>query len=377
MTIHSLPHRLRARLPAAVLALAAAFSLTGCLDADRTPDSRIYYHGPKSDHFDGARFFNPEGEDGSGGAQRDGPGTFLRIAEGRGGHHTWPTSVRVVQTVPPRRVDGVRMRVTWIGHATTLVQTQGVNILIDPVWATRDSPVQFAGPRRVRKPGVRLADLPPIDLVLISHNHYDHLDLLALKEIARRDHPTIVTGLGNDTLLAQHGIAATAGDWGQSFAFRPGIDVEITRAHHWSARWYDDRDRALWCGFRVTLPRGGDLYYSGDTGEGKMIWAHTAGQSGRPIRLALLPIAPYKLTEAQSGNHIDPDGAVRAFGILHPGWALGVHWGTFELGEEGVDDAPRRLAAALSRQGIAADRFRTLEPGQAWEVPVLQTTPGQ
>lgn len=355
---------------AALSALAASFPLTGCLDRNRTPLSRIYYHGPKSDHFDGEHFFNPEGEQGTGGAQRDGIGTFLRIAEGQAGHHTWPASVPVVQSVPPRRVEGERMLVTWIGHATTLVQTQGINILIDPVWAKRDSPVQFAGPERVRKPGVKLRDLPPIDLVLISHNHYDHLDMNALEKIAARDHPTIITALGNDTLLGEHGIAAQAGDWGQSFHFRPGIDVEITRAHHWSEHWYDDRDRALWCGFRITLPSGGDLYYSGDTGDGKMIWAHQAVQDARPIRLAILPIAPYKLTQAQTGNHIDPEGAVTAFGILHPAWALGVHWGTFELGEEAVNDAPKRLVTSLASHAIAADRFRTLEAGQAWDVPV-------
>lgn len=360
-----------------MLSLTLSLALAGCLDRNHTPPSRIYYHGPKSDHFDGAHFFNPEGEDGTGGAQRDGPGTFLRIAEGKAGHHTWPASVPVVQTVPPRRVDGDRMLVTWIGHATTLVQTQGVNILIDPVWANRDSPVQLVGPRRVREPGVKLRDLPPIDLILISHNHYDHLDIAALKEIDQRDHPMIVTGLGNDTVLADHGIKATAGDWGQAFRFRPDIDVEITRAHHWSARWYDDRDRALWCGFRIALPSGGDLYYAGDTGDGKMVWAHQAAQDKRPIRLAILPIAPYKLTEKQTGNHIDPDGAVEAFGILHPAWALGVHWGTFELGEEAVDDAPKRLAASLTHHDIAPDRFRTLDAGQSWEIPAVAATPAK
>lgn len=361
----------------AVLVLAGWMALSGFLDRDRTSPSRVYYHGPKSDHFDGDHFFNPEGEQGTGGAQRDGIGTFLRIAEGRGGHHSWPASVPVVQTVPPRRVDGDRMLITWIGHATTLVQTQGVNILIDPVWAKRDSPTQLAGPRRVRKPGVKLEDLPKIDLVLISHNHYDHLDMAALKVIDRRDHPLIVTGLGNDTLLAENGIAAKAGDWGQTIAFRPGIAVEITRAHHWSARWYDDRDRALWCGFRVTMPSGGDLYYAGDTGDGKMIWAKDAVQADRPIRMAILPIAPYKLTEAQTGNHIDPDGAVTAFEILHPGWALGVHWGTFELGEESVDDAPRRLAASLTHHAIATNRFRTLDAGQSWEIPPVPAMRGR
>ncbi|WP_235037703.1 MULTISPECIES: MBL fold metallo-hydrolase [unclassified Novosphingobium] len=353
------------------IATLSILGLSGCLDRNRTPASRVYYHGPKSDHFDGAHFFNPEGEQGSGGGKRDGVGTFLRIAEGRGGHHTWPSSVPVVQTVPPLRVEGGRMLVTWIGHATTLVQTQGVNILIDPVWAWRDSPLPFVGPKRVREPGVKLTDLPPIDIVLISHNHYDHLDIGALKEIERRDHPLIVTGLGNDTLLAEHGLKATAGDWGQSIPYRPGIAIEITRAHHWSAHWYDDIDRALWCGFRVELP-GGDVYFAGDSGDGKMAWASEVAREGRPIRLALLPIAPYKLTSPQTGNHMDPDQAVDAFRILRPAHALAVHWGTFELGAEAIGDAPVRLGEALRRNGIAADRFRAMDAGQSWDIPGME-----
>lgn len=344
---------------------------TGCLDRNHTPASRIYYHGPRSDHFDGARFFNPEGEQGSGGAQRDGIGTFLKIADGQSGHHDWPSSMPVTQTVPPRRVDGERMVVTWIGHATALVQTQGINILLDPVWAQRDSPVQFVGPRRVRAPGVKLEDLPRIDLVLISHNHYDHLDIGALKEIARRDHPMIVTGLGNDTLLAEHGLTAIARDWGQTVSVKPGIAVRVERAHHWSARWYDDKDRALWCGFRVTLP-GGDLYFAGDTGEGKMVWAQEVAKEGRPIRLALLPVAPYKVKSAPSGNHVDPGQAVEAFGILRPGYALAVHWGTFELGEEGVDDAPIALDKALRRAAVDPAQFRAIAVGQSWEIPAIK-----
>lgn len=343
--------------------------LTGCLNRDHTPPSRIYYSGPRSDHFDGQHFFNPEGERGTGGARKDGAGDFLRIATGKAGHHGWPRSVPVRQSVPPQRVEGQAMRVTWIGHATTLVQTQGLNILIDPVWAWRDSPVQFVGPKRVRKPGVRLADLPPIDVVLISHNHYDHLDIGTLKYLARRDRPKIIVGLGNERLLAEHGLTAIAGDWGDRIALRPGIDVDITRAHHWSAHWIDDIDRSLWVGFRITLP-GGDVYYTGDTGVGDMAWTRQAIRP-RPIRLAILPIAPYKTGHGETGNHIDPDEAVTAFGLLDPAYALGVHWGTFELGDEPVDGAPIRLGEALTRKGIAQERFHTVEAGASWSIPAL------
>ena len=344
-------------------------ALAACAHHGRTPQSRIYYSGPASDHFDGQKFFNPEGEQGSGGAQRNNRKQFLSIAFGKARHTGWPSTVPVAPTRPAARIEGEAMRVTWIGHATTLVQTQGLNILIDPVWSHRDSPVPFAGPRRVRAPGVRLEDLPKIDVVLISHNHYDHLDIGALRRIAERDRPLIVTGLGNDTLLREHGITAQARDWGDRVEIRPGIDVVLTRAHHWSAHWTDDQDRALWCGFIVRLP-GGGLYYAGDTGAGEMRWVEAARRHG-PIRLAILPIGPYHVASPPSGNHIDPDEALAAFERIGPAYGLGVHWGTFELTDEPIDGPPTRLRKSIEARGLAEERFRTLEAGEAWDIPTL------
>jgi len=340
--------------------------LASCTHSGKTPTSRIYYSGAKSDHFDGEKFFNPDGEQGTGGAQRDNAKRFLSIGLG-GGHKSWPKSVPVSPSVPAAHVAGEDLRVTWIGHATTLVQTQGLNILLDPVWAHRDSPVQIAGPKRVRAPGVRLEDLPKIDLILISHNHYDHLDIGAIKAIVARDHPRIIAGLGNDTLLREHRIEVTARDWGDRVTLRPGIDVILNRAHHWSAHWTDDHDRALWTGFTLTLP-GGNLYYAGDTGPGDMRWATEASRYG-PIRLAILPIGPYHVSSPSTGNHIDPVQAVAAFQQTHAAYALGVHWGTFELSDEPIDGPPKRLVETLARQRIPAERFRTVEAGQSWDVP--------
>ncbi len=359
------------RTGALLLAVAwGSLSLTACVQRKHTPQSRVYYRGPETAHYKDQRFFNPDGESGTGGPRNYHASEFVRIATGRTHKPFWP-KVPVRQTVPPKRIEGTAMRVTWIGHATTLLQTQGLNILIDPVWAWRDSPVQFAGPRRVRAPGVRLRDLPPIDLILISHNHYDHLDMHALGMLARRDHPMILTGLGNDRLIAEHHIQAQAGDWGASFPVRPGITVTLTRAHHWSARWIDDIDRALWVGFRITMP-GGDIYYAGDTGPGDMRWATEAKAAGTaPIRFALLPIAPYHITGRQTGNHIMPEQAVTAFQQLGAAYALGVHWGTFELGTEPIDDPPQRLQSTLVAQNIDPARFRTLDTGQGWMIPEL------
>ena len=158
---------------------------------------RIYYQGPDSGHFADGRFFNPGARDAPYGL----PQRFFNRWASDTGRATWPEHVPVRPTLPPRRVAGSEMRVTWIGHATVLVQTRGLNILTDPIWSDRASPFSFIGPKRVRAPGVRIDDLPRIDLVLISHNHYDHLDLPTLQRLWRRDRPLIVTSVGNDSIL--------------------------------------------------------------------------------------------------------------------------------------------------------------------------------
>lgn len=259
------------------------------------------------------------------------------------------------------------MRATWIGHATVLVQADGLNILTDPVWSARASPLPFAGPKRVRAPGVRFDDLPRIDLVLVSHDHYDHMDIATLRRLWRRDRPLIVTSIGNEVLLGRSGIPAVARDWGGTVPVRPGVAVRIDRVHHWSARGFRDRDAALWSGFTVTLPHG-DLYFAGDTGQGDGAWIADAARPGPP-RLALLPIGAIHADGSDSGNHIRPAQAVAAFRRLGAGATLAIHWGTFELTDEPIDLPPRLLARAIAAQGVAPGRFRTLEPGIGWAVP--------
>ena len=330
----------------------------------------VYYRGPVSDHFDGERFFNPGRQRAAGGFS---PAKMWRIWTGD--RAAWPAAVPLRQTKPPARVHGSAMRVTWIGHATVLVQTQGLNILTDPVWSERASPVGFAGPKRVRAPGVAFADLPRIDLVLVSHNHYDHLDLATLDRLWRRDRPRIVVPLGNDTLLARRGIAAAALDWGGRLAIRPDVAVIAERVHHWSSRRGADRNRALWSGFTVALP-GGNLFFAGDTGAGDLAapgggWPAAAARRG-PVRLALLPIGAYHPRETFGDAHIDPDQAVAAFRTLGAAQALGIHWGTFQLTGEAIDAPPRELGRARAAAGLAPDRFRTTEAGEGWDVPALR-----
>jgi L-ascorbate metabolism protein UlaG (beta-lactamase superfamily) len=362
---------------------------------------RIYYRGPISGHYDGQHFFNPDGEQGSGGSQRRTPvGWMLRFMSG-GGRVAWPAHVAVAPGYPVAagvacpvtparaaenwrrcvdRVDPRRMFVTWVGHATVLVQAGGINILTDPIWSDRAGPFGVTGPSRVRDPGIRFDDLPKIDLVLISHNHYDHMDLATLKRLWARDRPLIVTSLGNDTILKDAGVPAVARDWGQTVpvkSFARGTDgaaptpitVRIERVHHWGSRWMRDRNRALWSGFTVTLP-GGNLFFAGDTGFGDGSWPLAARRDG-PFRLAIIPIGAFRPQNVMSGNHIGPIEAVEVFERLGAANALAVHWGTFQLSEEGINDPPDLLRATLARRGIAPARFRAIEVGRNWEVPPL------
>ena len=272
-------------------------------------------------------------------------------------------------TVPPRRVDGEEMVVTWIGHATVLVQTAGLNILTDPVWSDRVSPFSFAGPRRHRQPGVRFEDLPRIDLVLVSHNHYDHLDLPTLRRLWERDRPLIVTGLGNDTIMRREGIEATARDWGERVPVRPGVEVVMARNYHWTSRWLTDRNRALWTSFAVRTPSGA-IFFAGDTGFGDGSWVREAAAHG-PYRLAILPIGAYAPREVMRNSHINPGEAMAIFDILRPNMALGVHWGTFQLSWEEIDAPPRALAALRRARGMPRGRFVVTEVGQSFRVPPL------
>lgn len=336
---------------------------------------RIYYEGPDSDHFDGARFFNPDGDgdtfrlsDGQQGNPRGGrAGFFWRYLTGNDGRPAWPEQVPVTPTKPAARIEGERMVATWIGHATVLVQTQGLNILTDPVYATRAGPLGF-GPKRVAAPGVAFDDLPKIDLVLVSHNHYDHLDQATLKRLWERDRPLIVTSLGNDSVVGQTGAKATALDWGQRLAVRPGVEVIVARNHHWGSRWFTDRNRALWSGFVVTFPSGGNLFFAGDTGFGDGKWPAEAAAHG-PVRLALVPIGAFRFAEGQmsSGSHIGPAEAALVYQRLGAGSGIPIHWGTFRLSFEGYDTPPRMLAHATACAGVTG--FDPARLGEQREVP--------
>ena len=335
---------------------------------------RIYYRGPASDHFTGERFFNPDGDDtfrAPGGQSRG--GFFWRYLTGSDGRPPWPASVPVTPSKPVERVEGEAMVATWVGHATLLIQTQGLNILTDPIWSDTAGPLGF-GPKRVAVPGVRFDDLPKIDVVVVSHNHYDHMDLATLKRLWARDKPTILTSLGNDSILRGNGVEARALDWGQRLELRPGVAVAVTRNHHWGSRWFADRNRALWSSFTFILP-GGNVFFAGDTGFGDGKWPEEAAALG-PIRLAAIPIGAFRFTpgEMGTGSHIGPVDAVEVFRRLGAAHAIPIHWGTFRLSYEELRTPPELLKAAMACTGQAG--FDELAIGVPLNVPAY-AKPGQ
>jgi N-acyl-phosphatidylethanolamine-hydrolysing phospholipase D len=258
---------------------------------------------------------------------------------------------------------------TWIGHASVLVQSGGLNILTDPVFSERASPVALAGPKRAQPPGIALADLPPIDVVLISHNHYDHLDrpsVVQLNERARGGTLFLVP-LGLKAFFNEAGITNVIElDWWDRHLLG-GVEFQLVPVQHWSARGLGDRNRTLWGGWAVFAP---DLrwYFSGDTGYSGMFRETREKLAGRMregtlFDLALLAIGAYEPRWFMSAQHMNPAEAVQAQKDLAARRSIGIHWGTFALTDEALDQPPRDLAAARTQAGVPEQDFFVLPVG--------------
>ena len=318
-----------------------------------------YFSGPPSDHFDGSRFFNPDHPD----TDRS-LGDLLRwkLKETAA---PWPRSVPARQIVPEASVAG--LRVTIVGHASVLIQVAGLNVLTDPIWSERASPLSLLGPRRVWAPGIAFESLPRIDAVLLSHNHYDHMDLATLRRLHIEHSPLMVAPLGNDVILrrAIKGVRVAAGDWWDLIDIGKGGEVTIVPAYHWSSRTGRDRRMALWCGFMLSSP-GGRVYFAGDTGYGNgRIFRDVRQRIGRPD-LALIPIGAYAPRWFMSAQHTDPNEAVQILESLEAARAIGIHWGVFQLTDERRDEPLELLLEALARRGIAQSAFPAGEPGLSY-----------
>jgi L-ascorbate metabolism protein UlaG (beta-lactamase superfamily) len=344
---------------------------------DTEPTASVVETEQVSDHFDGTRYYNPHVPQGL----PSPPGQAARWFWNwlfRADRPEWPKETDFSPgPAPVTRAPEGALYITPVGHATFLIQMDGVNILTDPIWSERCSPLSWIGPKRHHGPGIRFEDLPPIDVVLVSHNHYDHLDLPTLKRLAKTGVARSIVPLGNLDLVRSTGIHTVDElDWWESVHLSSNVTITLVPARHFSARTLWDRNRTLWGGFVISGPSG-NVFYSGDTGYGP----HFSEIARRfsPIRAALLPIAPFRPPQAsQSAQgyrpivHMGPAEAVEAHLDLGATLSIAAHFKVFNLGFEGFNDAADVLASSLKEHNLKPDAFVTPMFGRAIEVPPVE-----
>ena len=327
-------------------ALVIALLCAGCCEF-----SGPRWHGPVTDHFDGQTFHN----------EIPGGPTLAQTFRWSRGRlpGAWPDFEDAPPAPPPpRRVGPGELRVTFVNHATVLVQMDGVNVLTDPIWGEVAGPVPYIARRRRRPPGIRFEDLPPIDVVLISHDHYDHMDVPTLQRLAIAFHPRFVAGLGQAGLLASFGLTGvTQLDWGQ-WTGVGAVRIWGVPARHDCRRGACDHNARLWLGFVLRSPANG-VYFAGDTGYGPH-FQEIADRFGPPS-LALLPIAPGLPRALFAPVHLDARDAAIAARTLRARVTIPIHFGTFAQGDEADGEAEAKLRAALREPGSA--RFVILHNG--------------
>ncbi|ETR77650.1 membrane protein [Afipia sp. P52-10] len=320
------------------------------------------YSGPVSDHFDGARFFDPDGAP---------PKNFSDLWrwQREGGRAVWPVwAPSPFSDTPPQRVlSGIRF--SFVGHASWLIQAAGLNILVDPVWSERASPFSFAGPKRVNDPGIPFGKLPPIDAVLVSHGHYDHLDVATLSKLRAAFGPRVITPLGNDAAMTAYdaAIRAEAFDWGDRVVLSDAMAVTLVPTRHWSARGLLDRNKALWASFVLETPAG-KIYIVCDSGYGSGVHFRRVREQHGPLRAAILPIGAYEPRWFMRDQHMNPEDAVQALADCGAELALAHHHGTFQLTNEAIDAPAVALAAALKAASVPSEKFLVLQPGEVFAI---------
>ncbi len=320
-----------------------------------------------SDHCDGTHFFNPEPTVRAANGKRLSLfGFVLQRMRGRPEEWAkWPKHIEnAFYPAPAGDVAAGCADVTFIGHSCFLIRLPGLTVLTDPVFSTRCSPISFLGPKRVRAPGVALAALPKVDLVLLSHNHYDHMDLASLRKLRKRfPGMRIVTTLGNAAYLARKRLAGAAElDWWETHDLGETL-ITATPARHFAARTLRDRNETLWGGFMLDH-LGIKIYFAGDTGYTKF-FGEIRRRLGTP-NISLLPIGAYEPRWFMGPVHMNPADAVQAFLDLGGGRAIGMHFGTFQLTAEAIDQPQTDLARAKDEAGIDDEAFVTLDFGATW-----------
>ena len=351
----------RALLVGAALTTGVLLLLAGCAPAR--------YDGPVSDHFDGREFHNATPF----------PHKFSDLLGYVFSREKieWPRDESVPERpAPVERVGMGALRLTWVNHATLLIQADNLNLLTDPIWSERASPLSFAGPERHHPPGIPFSSLPPIDVVMISHSHYDHMDFPTLKRLHAEHNPLFVVPLGNAVLLESLGIERVVElDWWQGVPLSNGCSLSAAQVQHWSNRRVlpSDRNLSLWAGF-VLETAGGPVYFGGDSGYGPH-YRETRKRYGA-MRAAMLPIGAYLPRWFMAYQHMGPAEAVQAHQDLAAQFSLGIHWGAFKLSVERRFQAVEDLAVEVMRSGLDERDFVAPAVGAHYDVQPLPGAAG-
>lgn len=350
-----LPRRRFLRLTA--LAAGAVFLKSSASLMAASPASSTPF--PISDHCNGHTFFNPKRPEVRG-------LTDVLRWKLSSTPVAWPASIPVASRRPPPHPGSDKLAAHWINHATFLLQTTAGTVLTDPVYSERVSPVSWAGPRRVHAPGITFDDLPRIDVVVLSHDHYDHCDLATLERLNTAHAPLAVTLLGNGPLLRAAGFSSeriVELDWWGQHTTAAGLSIQATPARHWSNRATGPRNGRLWGGF--FLKAGGrTAHFVGDTGYDDEIFLNIRLRCGAPD-LAMIPIGAYEPRWFMAEQHCNPEEATKIHLELGAKQSIGMHWGTFQLTDEAREAPLTALTAALTAAKLPLTSFRAIDPGES------------
>jgi L-ascorbate metabolism protein UlaG (beta-lactamase superfamily) len=317
------------------------------------------YNGPVSDHFDGKKFLNPTGVRAKGGME-----VLKWMMKRKRG--PWKQTTDEDYGSRPLLFYDQGIRITFVNHSTFLLQVDGLNILTDPVWSTRVSPVNWAGPKRMKPPGIRFEDLPRIHFVVLTHNHYDHLDLPTLRTVFGAHHPRIIAPLGIKQFLnGQYITGAVEVDWWDEVALDNKVKVQAVPAQHFSGRGFLDRDATLWCGY-VFKTSSGNVYFAGDTGYNEKTFKDIRTRCG-PVKISMLPIGAYKPDWFMSPIHVSPEESVKIHLEVGSETSVAMHFGTFPLADDGGDDPVTDLRLALEKYQLPSGAFVVLKEGEVGE----------
>lgn len=300
------------------------------------------YNGPKSDHFDGKYFHNRT-------PMNKGFWDYL-VMRIKTKQTPWPTWINSKEgTLPNNFLNGDQLKVLFINHSTVLLRFENLTILTDPIFSQRASPFSWFGPKRARDPYLKIDQLPKIDVILISHNHYDHLDIESLKTISKRDQPKILCGLGVGLLLKENNIDNFIElDWEKQITIS-SLKFTFVYSQHWSARGIFDRKQTLWGSYILESPKG-KIYFSGDTGYSSHF--KEQGDQYGPFKFAMLPIGHYEPGYFMGYSHLNPEQAVLAHLDLRSQLTMGIHFGTFQLTNESISQPLEDLEKAKKVHSI-------------------------